>query len=48
MYQLISAIYKSKVDKSARVDKLDIDKLKSVPTNLSNLNSKVDRLDIGN
>ena len=26
------------------VDKLDIDKLKSVPTNLSNLKSKVDKL----
>ena len=31
----------------AEVDKLDIDKLKSVPTNLSNLKSKVDKLDIG-
>ena len=31
----------------AGVDKLDIDKLKSVPTNLSNLKSKVDKLDIG-
>ena len=28
------------------VDKLDIDKLKSLPTNLSNLKSKVDKLDI--
>ena len=26
------------------VDKLDIDKLKNVPTNLSNLRSKVDKL----
>ena len=26
------------------VDKLDIDKLKNVPTNLSNLKSKVDKL----
>ena len=31
----------------AEVDKLDIDKLNSVPTNLSNLKSKVDKLDIG-
>ena len=30
----------------AEVDKLDIDKLDSVPTNLSNLKSKVDKLDI--
>ena len=28
------------------VDKLDIDKLKSLSTNLSNLKSKVDKLDI--
>ena len=28
------------------VDKLDIDKLKSLPTNLSNSKSKVDKLDI--
>ena len=27
-------------------DKLDIDKLKNVPTNLSNLKSKVDKLDV--
>ena len=31
----------------AEVDKLDIDKLKSVPTNLSNLKSEVDKLDVG-
>ena len=31
----------------AQVDKLDIDKLKSVPTDLSNIKSKVDKLDIG-
>ena len=31
----------------AKVDKLDIDKLKSVPTNLSDLKIKVDKLDIG-
>ena len=31
----------------AEVDKLDIDKLKSVPANLSNLKSKVDKLDFG-
>ena len=28
------------------VDKLDINKLKTVPTNLSNLKSKVDKLDV--
>ena len=28
------------------VDKLDIDKLKNVPSNLNNLKSKLDRLDI--
>ena len=35
------------VSLKAEVDKSDIDKLKSVPTNLSNLKSKVDKLDIG-
>ena len=29
-----------------KVDKLDIDKLKSLPNNLSNLKSKADKLDI--
>ena len=29
------------------MDKLDIDKLKNVPSGLSNLKSKVDKLDIG-
>ena len=29
------------------VDKLNVDKLKSVPSNLSNLKSKVDKLDVG-
>ena len=29
----------------SNVDKLDIDKLKNVPTSLNNLKSKVDRLD---
>ena len=29
------------------VDKLDIDKLKNLPSNLSNLKSKVDKLDVG-
>ena len=33
------------VSLKAKVDKLDIDKLKSVSTNLSNLKSKVDKLD---
>ena len=28
------------------VDKLDIDKLKNIPTNLSNLKSKVDKWDV--
>ena len=28
------------------IDKLDIDKLKNVPTNLNNLKSKVDKLDV--
>ena len=31
----------------SNVDKLDIVKLKNVPTNLTNLKSKVDKLDIG-
>ena len=35
------------VSLKAEVDKLDIGKLKNVPTNLSNLKSKVDKLDIG-
>ena len=30
----------------SNVDKLDIDKLKNIPTNLRNLKSKVDKLDI--
>ena len=30
----------------SHVDKLDIDKLKNVPTNLRNLKSKVDKLDV--
>ena len=30
----------------SNVDKLDIDKLKNVPTNLRNLKSKVDKLDV--
>ena len=34
------------VSLKAEVDKLDIDKLKSVPTNLSNLKSEVDKLGI--
>ena len=32
----------------SNVDKLNIDKLKNVPTNLNNLKSKVDKLDISN
>ena len=31
----------------SNVDKLGIDKLKNVPTNLSNLKSKEDKLDVG-
>ena len=39
--------YAAKLDfKNATVDQLDIDKLKNVPTNLSNLKSKVDKLDV--
>ena len=30
----------------SNADKLDIDKLKNVPTNLNNLKSKVDKLDV--
>ena len=30
----------------SNVDKLDVDKLKNVPTNFSNLKSKVDRVDV--
>ena len=35
------------VSLKAQVDKLDIDKLKSVATNLNNLKNKADKLDIG-
>ena len=35
------------VSLKAEADKLNIDQLKSVPTNLSNLKSKLDKLDIG-
>ena len=35
------------VSLKAEVDKLDIDKLKTVPDDLSNLKSKVDKLNIG-
>ena len=34
------------VSLKTEVDELDIDKLKSLPTNLSNLKSEVDKLDI--
>ena len=40
------AVKSDLVSLKAEVDKLDTDKLKSVPTNLSNLKSKVDKLDI--
>ena len=46
-YDLKNATGIDLVSLKAEVDKLDIDKLKSVPTNLSNLKSKVDKLDIG-
>ena len=35
------------VSLKAEVDKIDVDKLKTVPDDLSNLKSKVDKLDIG-
>ena len=35
------------VSLKAEVDKIDADKLKNVPDNLSNVKSKVDKLDIG-
>ena len=35
------------VSLKAELDKLDIDKLKSVPANLSNLKGKVDKVNIG-
>ena len=41
--------FAKKVDlasQKANVDKLDIDKLQIVPTNLNNLKSKVDKLDV--
>ena len=41
--------YDKKVDLAnlkSDVDKLDIDRLKNLPTNLNNLTSKVDRLDV--
>ena len=41
-----TASFAKKSDLKSDVDKLDIDKLKSVPTNLSKLQSKVDKLDI--
>ena len=31
----------------SNVDKLDIDKLKTIPDDISNLKSKIDKLDIG-
>ena len=35
------------VNSKSDVDKLDIDKLKNMPSYLSSLNTKVDKLDIG-
>ena len=46
---VVTSKFAKKVDLAnlkSNVDKLDIDKLKSVPTNLSNLKSKVDKLDV--
>ena len=46
---LIHQILLKKVDLAnlkSDVDELDIDKLKSVPSNLSSLNSKVDKLNV--
>ena len=40
------ALKSNLVSLKTEVDKLDIDKLKSLPTNLSNSKSKVDKLDI--
>ena len=34
------------VNLKSDVNKLDIDKLKNVPTNFSNLKSKIDKLDV--
>ena len=41
-----SALKTNLASLKAEVDKLDIDKLKSLPNNLSNLKNKVDKLDI--
>ena len=41
--------FSKKVDSAnlkSNVDKLDIDKLKNIPTNLNNLKSKLDKLDV--
>ena len=50
-HELIHQILLKKTDlanlKSDKLDKLDIDKLKNVPSGLSNLKGKVDNLDIG-
>ena len=38
--------FAKKIDLKSNVGKLDIGKLKNVPTDLSNLKSKVDKLDV--
>ena len=46
---LDTSTFAKKVDLASlksNVDKLDIDKLKNVPSNLNNLKSKVDKLDV--
>ena len=46
-YATTSDLKKATVaDLTSDVDKLDIDKLKNVPSGLSNLKSKIDKLDI--
>ena len=44
-----TSTFAKKVDLASlksNVDKLDIDRLKNVPTNLNNLKSKIDKLDM--
>ena len=43
---LIDQILLKKKTDLTNVDKLDFDKLKNVPRNLSNLKSKIDKLDV--
>ena len=41
------ALKRNLANLKTEIDKLDIDKLKSLPNNLSNLETKIDELDIG-